>query len=101
MSAPMDLKEVKKVIDCSIYNPTMRKDAKDFVDGLTAQIQNLRTSDSQAVDEFNAGYEAYKAGLDLDDAEQMYRHLNEDKPSYDQFSIGYAWAKFQAEKATK
>ena len=96
----MDLKEVKKVIDCSIYNPTMRKDAKDFVDGLTAQIQNLMTSDSQAVDEFNAGYEAYKAGLDLDDAEQMYRHaLPDEVPSYDQFGIGYAWAKFQAEKA--
>ena len=38
----MDLKEVKKVIDCSIYNPTMRKDAKDFVDGLVEEISNLK-----------------------------------------------------------
>ena len=42
MSEPMNLNEVKKVIDCSIYNPTMRKDAKDFVDGLVTELA-LRT----------------------------------------------------------
>ena len=76
------------------------QDAETELAAKDAKIAELFTSDSQAVDEFNAGYEAYKAGLDLDDAEQMYRHaLPDEVPSYDQFGIGYAWAKFQAEKA--
>jgi hypothetical protein len=70
---------------------------------LTAFVLKLETREreqAQETDEFNAGYEAYQAGLDLDDSGRTYRSvLPDDVPSYDVFEHGYAWAKFQEERA--
>jgi hypothetical protein len=53
------------------------------VDKAAAELQRLQRieqerdglldNDSQSVDEFNADFDAYKAGMDLDNAEQFYR----------------------------
>lgn len=37
----MNAIEVKKVIEASIFNPTMRRDAKDFVDAQEKRITEL------------------------------------------------------------
>jgi hypothetical protein len=69
------------------------------VDALRAEVDALLQNDRQATDEFNAGYEAFTAGLDVDAAEIEYRSvLPSEIPSYDSFTTGYAWAKFQAER---
>ena len=44
MSDLMNAREVKKVIEASIFNPTMRKDAKDFVDAQETRIEELETA---------------------------------------------------------
>jgi hypothetical protein len=73
--------------------------AQNRIRELEKRVSDLLTNDSQAVDEFNAGYQAFHEGMDLDTAEQLYRHaLDESVPSYDEFSTGYAWAKFQKER---
>lgn len=41
MADHMDAREVKKVIEASIFNPTMRRDAKDFVDAQEKVIETL------------------------------------------------------------
>jgi len=41
MSDYMDAREVKKVIEASIFNPSMRKDAKDFIDAQAERIVKL------------------------------------------------------------
>jgi hypothetical protein len=66
-------------------------------DGLQTRVKELLDSDSAAVDEFNAGYAAFMVGADLDETHQIYRHTHE--VNYDQFDIGYAWAKFQKERS--
>jgi len=40
----MDAREVKKVIEASIFNPSMRKDAKDFIDAQAERITALETA---------------------------------------------------------
>lgn len=44
MSEPMNAREVKKVIEASIFNPTMRRDAKDFVDAQENRIAELEAA---------------------------------------------------------
>jgi hypothetical protein len=71
----------------------------DTIAALREEVDGLLQNDRQATDEFNAGYEAFTAGLDVDAAEIEYRSvLPREIPSYDTFSTGYAWAKFQAER---
>lgn len=67
------------------------------------RITEMSNNDSWAVDEFNAGYQAFEQRMDLDDAEATYRSvLPAEVPSFDNFSTGYAWAKFVSERmATK
>lgn len=73
----------------------MREDLK----AAYKRIAEMSNNDSWAVDEFNAGYQAYEAGLDLDSAEALHRHaLPAEVPSFDEFGCGYAWAKFQKER---
>jgi hypothetical protein len=56
----------------------------------------LRQADAQQVDEFNAGYQAFEAGLNVDNAEvEYYSVLPAEVPHYDVFRIGYAWAKYR------
>ena len=43
MSDYMDAREVKKVIEASIFNPSMRKDAKDFIDAQAERIKELES----------------------------------------------------------
>ena len=62
------------------------------------ELAEVNTNDAQAVDEFNAGYDAFKDGRDLDTAQMEYRSAHFDIPDYDQFDIGYAWAKFTIER---
>ena len=65
------------------------------VEAAEAKVAKLFTSDAQSVDEFNAGYQAFEAGMDLDTAEQNYYSvLPDDVPHHDSFGTGYAWAKF-------
>lgn len=68
---------------------------------LEQERDELLKSDSENCDEFNAGFDAYKAGLDLDNSEEFYRACKREEgiPSYDSFSTGYVWAKFTTERA--
>src|SRR5687768_5575386 len=85
-----------QVVDCH----TQLKQLEAQLAAAQQETRDALASDAQEADEFNAGYQAFTEGLDLDDAEQMYRHvLPADVPIYDVFGIGYAWAKFQAERA--
>ena len=80
-----------------VYTPTVGE-----VRRATAELAALRAqvrAAEQETEEFNAGYQAYQDGLDLDTAEVVYRHeLPDGVPSHDVFGCGYAWAKFQAEQ---
>jgi hypothetical protein len=68
-------------------------------DILTGVINWLEKHGAEEVDEFNAGYSAFEQGLNVDDAEILYRAaLPDDVPSHDTFAIGYAWAKYQKEQ---
>ena len=61
-----------------------------------ARLQRIEKVAAEEVDEFNAGYQAFEADLDVDNAESMYRNtLPEGVPYHDVFRIGYAWAKYQ------
>ena len=61
---------------------------------LRQERDELKRSQAQEVDEFNAGYQAFQEGLDVTSAEIEYRGaLPDEVPSYDVFRIGYAWAK--------
>jgi hypothetical protein len=72
------------------------------VQRLREDLENEKKDRAAEVDEFNAGYQAFDAGLDLDDAERQYRYaLPDDVSSYDVFGCGYAWAKFLAEGKDK
>lgn len=68
---------------------------------LNAQLDALKREQAQEIDEFNAGYEAYKTDFDLDDAEQTYQNMMRVQgiPFHDTFATGYAWAKFVTERA--
>lgn len=110
-----NIEETTAIEDCILqvakdksqaFQETARKAAAELTmiieewNTLSKRISDLLTSDHQAVDEFNAGFDAYNAGLDIDDSESFYRHTHEDIPSYDTFSTGYAWAKFNKERNT-
>jgi hypothetical protein len=65
---------------------------------LRAECDELKAADAQQVDEMNAGYQAFEAGQNADNAEvEYYSALPAEVPHYDVFRVGYAWAKYQAE----
>jgi hypothetical protein len=104
----MNADRVKKLIHIAMTaNPDEIRAAKAWIDEqerllklAEQKIADLLKTNHEEVDEFNAGYEAYKAGLDLEDSERMYVsiHYEVGTPNYDTFSTGYAWAKFQTER---
>ena len=71
-----------------------RDEAAAELAALRQERDELKLSQAQEVDEFNAGYQAFQEGLDVTSAEIEYRGaLPDEVPSYDVFRIGYAWAK--------
>jgi hypothetical protein len=102
------IQAIKKWESAISLDELSKYDIIQIVDTLNVEYSQLKLdrdallkNDSQSVDEFNAGFDAYKAGMDLDDAEQFYRSCKREEgvPSYDSFSTGYAWAKFSTERA--
>ena len=63
-----------------------------------AEVDKLKADYDSEIDQFNAGYEAGKSGVPLDEAEQKWRMLNDD--DHDVFAPGYTWGAWDRTQAT-
>lgn len=91
------MSECTKTADFEVCQSVLCKlayEAEQDLDKTQQEIIELRCSEAQEKDEFNTGYQAFEAGLDVTTAEIEYRAaLPDEVPSYDVFRVGYAWAK--------
>lgn len=92
------------LIEIKLGNNTVRTCMADDILNRDAELEELRArldkmvrEQSEEVAEFNAGYDAFGAGMELDSAESEYRSSASAK-SYDVFKIGYLYASAQRGK---